>query len=145
MVATIPTRQLYFFSSSFPIEEEEEERTNLFQQDSIPFQFSSCTPHKQISDISSFSSSSDKYSNIFEIVEERGKRMNRWWLRSQLVNCISSPLFFQKKKKKEQTFPNRIPFISFPTIFELHTMVNRFQIFLPFLPFPIFEIVDCFN
>ena len=44
MVATIATRQLHFFSSPFPIEEEEEEeRTNLFQQDSIPFQqFSSC-------------------------------------------------------------------------------------------------------
>ena len=34
MVGTIATRQLHFFFSPFPIEEEEE-RTNLSQQDSI--------------------------------------------------------------------------------------------------------------
>ena len=64
MVATIATRQLHFFSSSFPIEEEEEERTNLFQQDSIHLlsnNFRVATPRygKQTSDISSFSSSSN--------------------------------------------------------------------------------------
>ena len=61
MMATIPTRQLYFFSSSFPIEEEEE-RTNLFQQDSIHLlsnNFRVARYGKQISDISSFSSSSN--------------------------------------------------------------------------------------
>ena len=74
MVATIATRQLhFFFSSSFPIEEK---RTNPFARYG-----------KQISDISSFSSSSDI--RIFsKLLEERG---NRWWLRSQLERRKNEP------------------------------------------------------
>ena len=79
---------------------------------------------KQTSDISSFSSSSD-----FRIFSKLWKREGK-----------DEPMVATIPTRQLYFFSSSFPIEEEErTIFELHATINRFQIFLPSLPLPIFE------
>ena len=128
MVATIATRQLHSSFSPFPIEEEE--RT-IFELHAMVNRFQIFLPSLSLP--------------IFEYFRNCGREREKdgmATIATRQLHSSSSPFPIEEEERTSLFQQDFIPLFQ---QFSSCTMVNRFQIFLPFLPLPIFEIVDCFN
>ena len=119
-----------------------EERTNLSQQDSIHL-LSNNFRVAMVNRLQIFLPSLPL--SIFEYFRNCGREREKdgmATIATRQLHSSSSPFPIEEEERTSLFQQDFIPLFQ---QFSSCTMVNRFQIFLPFLPLPIFEIVDCFN